>query len=77
MDDEFAKFMAEVAEPEPPKILPKKRGLPSAYMNRPGMFESVEAKTRRIEEQVVKVDFFLKPSSFLKNIFCLSRSYLI
>jgi len=55
--DEFAAFMAEInADPSPsvPSV-PKKRGLPAAYHNRPGMYESNDAKTRRIEKEAQKV----------------------
>jgi hypothetical protein len=59
MDDEFAAFMAEVnsipTETKPVE-LPKKRGLPAAYRNRTGFYESQEAKTRRIEKQIEKID---------------------
>lgn len=61
MDDEFAAFMSEiggleappVAKPEPEK--PKKRGLPAAYRNRTGLFESQAAKTIRIDAEIEKI----------------------
>jgi len=62
MDDEFAAFMSEIsaisADPkpaeEPPAAasVPKKRGLPAAYRNRTGFYESEAAKTRRIEKAI-------------------------
>lgn len=53
--DEFSQFMSEIKSDDAQKVLPKKRGLPSAYMNRPGMYESHDAKTRRIEKEADKV----------------------
>ena len=60
MDDEFAAFMAEINSVPTPKttepVVPKKRGLPAAYQNRAGLYESQEAKTRRIEKQIERID---------------------
>ena len=55
--DEFAAFMAEINSVPSPSVpsVPKKRGLPAAYQNRPGMYESNDAKTRRIEKEAQKV----------------------
>jgi len=63
MDDEFAAFMSEISsldtptpKPEgsssPGSSVPKKRGLPAAYRNRTGFYESEAAKTRRIEKAI-------------------------
>jgi len=64
MDDEFAAFMSEISsissdpKPEEPasaaatSAVPKKRGLPAAYRNRTGFYESEAAKTRRIEKAI-------------------------
>lgn len=52
--DDFAKFMSEINS-DPPNAVPKKRGLPAAYANRHGMYESHDAKTRRIEKEADKV----------------------
>ena len=61
MDDEFAAFMSEIssissdpkpAEEPPAATVPKKRGLPAAYRNRTGFYESEAAKTRRIEKAI-------------------------
>ena len=62
MDDEFAAFMSEIGsleasaaavEKEPEK--PKKRGLPAAYRNRTGLFESQAAKSIRIDAEIEKI----------------------
>ena len=61
MDDEFAAFMSEISsissDPKPAEepttaTVPKKRGLPAAYRNRTGFYESEAAKTRRIEKAI-------------------------
>ena len=62
--DEFAAFMAEIKD-EPAPSVPRKRGLPSAYQNRPGMFESNDAKTRRIEKEAEKVSGFQVDSNLV------------
>ena len=40
------------AEEPPAATVPKKRGLPAAYRNRTGFYESEAAKTRRIEKAI-------------------------
>ena len=62
--DEFAAFMAEINN-EPTPSVPRKRGLPSAYQNRTGMFESNDAKTRRIEKEAEKVSGFQVDSNLV------------
>merc|ERR1739838_770711 len=61
MDDEFAAFMSEIASvdkpPAPPAEpeKPRKRGLPAAYRNRTGLFESQAAKSIRIDAEIEKI----------------------
>merc|ERR1739838_970647 len=61
MDDEFAAFMSEIASVEKPPAppaepeKPRKRGLPAAYRNRTGLFESQAAKSIRIDAEIEKI----------------------
>jgi hypothetical protein len=70
MEDEMSRFLAEVGGGPKEKVLPKKRGLPSAYANRGGMFESVDAKTRRIEKEAQSFSGVVVDSNLMSATIC-------
>lgn len=66
----MSRFLAEVGGGPKEKVLPKKRGLPSAYANRGGMFESVDAKTRRIEKEAQSFSGVVVDSNLMSATIC-------